>query len=938
MSVARKQTIFLSSTTEDLAEYRRWVVHVANRLGLAVTSMEDFGPDPAGAVEVCERHVRSAALFVGLYAHRYGFRPEGCGGKSITQLEYEWAVDQGIPVLVYMVDDDYPWPPKHVDRGQASEQLDAFKRRLQATHVTSPLTSADKLRDDLFVHLQAFAQREAEGGAPAPPIRRRLTPPEPYVAHPYTLLETNQMIGRRRELAILQDWATSGRHGDHRAALFCLVAIGGMGKSALTWKWFHDHASTALPAGAGRMWWSFYETGADFGHFVTSALAYLSNRSHEDVEAALGPLERENELLAILDREPHLIVLDGLERLLVAYARLDFAHLADDDLDERTANAVARARQLPPRDAAGSMIGQHRLRKTIDPRVGNFLRRLAGVSASRILVTTRLYPSELQTVTGFELPGCASEFLRGLDPADALELWRGMGVSGRDEQLEALFATFEHYPLLIRALAGKVARHRMAPGDYDRWRADNPTFDPFTLPLTQVRSHVLTHALHELDPHGHALLRTVAGSRQPVDYAALKALFIEGGPRLGADDLDQVLTDLEDRGLLGWNRETNEYDLHPVVRGVVWHGLDPGGRREIYESLASHFEAIPAGTSDEMMSLAEARPAIELFNALVGLGRLPEASRLYFERLFHHNFLGEGAIHEKIAMLESLLPDGPQRPPGGVDDSAIAQLGHSYRSTGRLDDAHTCYVELLSQENAEAPWSWRRGFIASERWLTGRLKEAIAAAESAVQIARGEEEILALCLATAGRTAEAYGAIARLKPSDYFHPDAAMAVPCLWAGDYGRSVEHADRASDSSYRYWDDRWILEARIYLGQGGAHEEALRNQLSLARRNSDVESELTCRRLLAELLRQNRELDEAVAMLDDFWELASRGPYRLELAEAYLVLGRVLRDLGRIAEARDAAAEARRQAECDGPPFTFARAVRDSEALWQELARLA
>jgi hypothetical protein len=45
---------------------------------------------------------------------------------------------------------------------------------------------------------------------------------------------------------------------------------------------------------------------------------------------------REAELLGILDREPFLVVLDGLERILIAYASMDAARMADDVLDEKT--------------------------------------------------------------------------------------------------------------------------------------------------------------------------------------------------------------------------------------------------------------------------------------------------------------------------------------------------------------------------------------------------------------------------------------------------------------------------------------------------------------------------------------------------------------------------------------------------------------------------
>ena len=179
----------------------------------------------------------------------------------------------------------------------------------------------------------------------------------------------------------------------YQARILSIVAIGGMGKSALTWKWFNEIAPNEMKSLSGRLWWSFYESDATFENFVIRALAYVSNRPREDIQK-LPPPEREEQLLSILDREPFLFVLDGLERLLIAYSRMDAARLTDDDLDQRTANIVAGVFGLPI-SASKSFIGQHRLRKTADLRTGAFLRKLAAIRSSRILVSTRLYPGRL---------------------------------------------------------------------------------------------------------------------------------------------------------------------------------------------------------------------------------------------------------------------------------------------------------------------------------------------------------------------------------------------------------------------------------------------------------------------------------------------------------------------------------------------------------------
>src|SRR5207248_5292726 len=142
--------------------------------------------------------------------------------------------------------------------------------------------------------------------------------------------------------------------------------------------------------------------------------------------------------------------------------------------------------------------------------------------------------------------------------------------------------------------ASEVARYRGAPGDFDPWGRAHPDFDPFSLPLVQVKSHVLEFALRGLDDKAQQVLRPIAALRMPARYDTLAALLIgEGKACADERELDEVLTELEDRGLVGWDKRANRYDLHPLVRGVVWSGLNEDARRGVYTSLHAHFEAVP---------------------------------------------------------------------------------------------------------------------------------------------------------------------------------------------------------------------------------------------------------------------------------------------------------------------------------------------------------
>ena len=163
-----------------------------------------------------------------------------------------------------------------------------------------------------------------------------------------------------------------------------------------------------------------------------------------------------------------------------------------------------------------------------------------------------------------------------------MALWRAYGAKGSRERLLPLFERFDKHPLLLQLLATEVAEFREAPGDYEAWQAAHPEFNPFALPLVQVQSHVLQHALKGLKPSDVRTLQVIAGFRMPANMETVKALMLSDEdtdskkPFATFSELDSALTALEDRGLLGWDREANRYDLHPIVRGVIWSGLDAG--------------------------------------------------------------------------------------------------------------------------------------------------------------------------------------------------------------------------------------------------------------------------------------------------------------------------------------------------------------------------
>jgi hypothetical protein len=663
--------VMISSTALDLPDHREQVRLACIRAGFEPRDMmEHLTARNADAIAVSLQMVGAADVYVGIFANRYGYVPDG-HDISITEMEYNRAVELEKPRLIFFIHESHSITVKDVETGPGATKLQALKDKIGKARVAAFFKSSSDLRAHVVEALTALREEldaKEPGDAVASAVKKlhRITsipaPPGPYIAHPYTLLQLRDLVGRQAELNALTDWVAKPGSEAFGARVFCFVAIGGMGKSALTWKWFNQIAPNEMKPLAGRLWWSFYESDATFENFLNRALCYVSGQSEVEVRS-LPWQEREAQLLRHLDEKPYLFVLDGLERILLAYHRMDASYLADDDYDQQTANVVAGAIGLPA-SAAQSFVGQHRLRQTTDPRAGAFLQKLAQVRSSRILITTRLYPWALQLPNGYPRPGCLAVFLRGLSDDDALTLWRASNVKGSRAELAPIFQSVAGHPLLVQALASEIANYKKSPGDFVRWRADHPEFDPTSLPLVQSRSHILAFALEGLQAEVREVLHTLVGFRMPASYATLEALLVGKKKACGTPkDLDRALTELEDRGLVGWDREANRYDAHPIVRGVVWQLTDAKDQRAIYTALEAHFEPMAVPEVRHIETLADLTPAIERYHTLIELGRYDDAFTLFADQLEDATCFRLAAHRESTAWLERLLPEGVEGVP-----------------------------------------------------------------------------------------------------------------------------------------------------------------------------------------------------------------------------------------------------------------------------------
>lgn len=137
--------VFVSSTFIDLEQYRAKVIEALRIQDLVDIAMETFGARDDRADNECVKLISEKTdIFVGIYAYRYGYIPDG-SDVSITELEYIHAVDRNIPTLVYLVDKDAPWIPQYIDEGEPKERLDRFKKRLKKARICGFFKSPEDL-------------------------------------------------------------------------------------------------------------------------------------------------------------------------------------------------------------------------------------------------------------------------------------------------------------------------------------------------------------------------------------------------------------------------------------------------------------------------------------------------------------------------------------------------------------------------------------------------------------------------------------------------------------------------------------------------------------------------------------------------------------------------------------------------------------------------
>jgi hypothetical protein len=123
---------FVSSTYQDIKDHRAHVIRALRKSGIFVDPMEDWTAESDEPRVFSSDRVKHCDFCVLLVAFRRGFIPEN-EVRSITQLEYQAAIDEGMDVLVYLLDNTASWPYQYDERGNDPEIL-SWRDYLEKRH------------------------------------------------------------------------------------------------------------------------------------------------------------------------------------------------------------------------------------------------------------------------------------------------------------------------------------------------------------------------------------------------------------------------------------------------------------------------------------------------------------------------------------------------------------------------------------------------------------------------------------------------------------------------------------------------------------------------------------------------------------------------------------------------------------------------------------
>lgn len=745
-------------------------------------------------------------------------------------------------------------------------------------HTCSFYTTPEAFYDKLKLDIQKFPIPAAY--CPAYPMHENFT-------------------GRKQEREMLTNWLRKDSH-----PMLALIAMGGMGKTALSWYWLTEDIKRSDEQPRKILWWSFYDGEASFDRFLRKAVEYFSD-DEVDWNNLASTKDKMEFLHEILSKNRYLLMLDGAERVLRNYCNLGSPYQGDE-INE---------------DAKGDF------RSCIEPNCGMFLQWLtSGDTKTKTLLTSRLYPKELD-----DLEGCLLKDLKQMDKEDGIEFFHRRGIKGTRVEIEMACESVGYHPLYLRLLSGMIVHDPKNPGDIQEWMK----YDLIPELKGKEGHNILEFAYNSLDKKKQEFISKLAAFRNPMDYDVI-VIFNEFG---GEGKLNNVLIELVDRGMLLRDKKSNKFDLHPLMRKYCYDRLRY--KEGVHAELIDYFTLILE--PEKIESVDDLAHVIELYHHTVRAGRYDEARKIYRSRLNEELHFKFGAYQIVIELLRALFPDGEDKPSRLKDESAQAwtlnTLAISYSLLGQtrratlLKDMHN-----KSKEKAGDLRNFAGGLcnLAEDQMKIGELNDAESTLRRSIEICRdikneyleayGHHELSkALSFQGEFKESEQESSIAMNllnegKKQQIGTIFAYRSFRALFMSHAEEAIKHAKKAREFADAEKYEMDIIQAEYLLGTAnlmkGDYPEAekhLNEALIRDRKINLVQLEPDILLELAKLRFNQKHKSEALKSAQEALHIADRCEYRLNQADIHNFLAEFNLAEGDIVSAREHNETAKERAGC-------------------------
>lgn len=161
----RRYEFFISSTFKDLQTERRFVQEEVIRRGHIPVGMELFDPGYEDQWNVIKKAIDGCDYYVVIIAARYG--SVGTDDVSYTEKEFEYAMRQKKPVIVYLLADDgmKEWNLEFgAEDTAAQERLASFRRRVAQHGIVNFWNDRADLKDIIRKTLFSWMERHPRPG------------------------------------------------------------------------------------------------------------------------------------------------------------------------------------------------------------------------------------------------------------------------------------------------------------------------------------------------------------------------------------------------------------------------------------------------------------------------------------------------------------------------------------------------------------------------------------------------------------------------------------------------------------------------------------------------------------------------------------------------------------------------------------------------------